>query len=130
MNTKVNPFDFTDTSDLPEELAGKLSKGGSTAFLELVGVIKAAADVGIKALTMNEIMAAAIRMGIELPADVTVRNWLNKAINKGHLCKPTRQTYALPGTVAEDEGDEGEEEAPVEAPVADVVADADPLGDL
>ena len=130
----TNPFDFSDLSDMPEELAAKMQKSGSTQYLQLVDVIKAASEVGIKALTLNEVVVAATRMSVELPAEVTVRNWLNKAVNMGRLCKPSRQSYAMPGTVAEDDGD-GEEEAvdatvevATEAPATETATD--PLADL
>lgn len=107
-----NPFDFSDLSDLPDTLAQRLSgPGGSTEYLKLVDVVKAGAARGIKTLSAAEITAVAIRMDIfgeKVPAEVTVRNWLNKAVEAGQLCKPTRQSYGLPGTVSDvvDEDDD------------------------
>ena len=124
-----NPFDFTDTSDLPEGLAAKLTKSGSsgsTAFMAVVSVVQAAADAGINQLTLNQIAAAAHRMELNVPTEATVRNWLNKAVKQGYLSKPTRQTYALAGTVAQEPDDE---QVPTTMSPT-VEADDDPLADV
>lgn len=92
-----NPFDFSDMSDLPPELAAKLTaetNGKVDAFVE---VVTKANEFGLKILDINTITAGAIRMGIEVPSSQTVRNYLNTAVSQGKLVKPTRQTYALPG---------------------------------
>lgn len=108
-----NPFDFSDLSDLPAELAAKLTvetNGNVDAF---VGVVTEAAKYGIKTLGINEITAAAIRMGIEVPTQQTVRNYLNTAVSQGKLMKPTRQSYALPGAVEQTEADTDDDGDPL-----------------
>jgi hypothetical protein len=101
-----NPFDFSDLSDLPAELAQKLTAETNGNVDAFVAVVAAGAEAGLKVLEINQITAAAIRMGIEVPTQQTVRNYLNAAVEQGKIVKPTRQTYALPGAVAEAAADE------------------------
>lgn len=89
-----NPFDFSDLSDLPAELAAKLTAETNGNVDAFVGVVSKAAEFGLETVEINQIMAAAIRLGIEVPTQQTVRNYLNAAVEQGKLVKPTRQTYA------------------------------------
>lgn len=91
----MNAFDFNDVSDLPQELQAKLSSGGSTEYTKVLKVLEAAKEAGRTSVTLTEIMAAATRMNVELPSEVTIRNWLNKCVSQGMAIKPTRQTYAI-----------------------------------
>lgn len=106
-----NPFDFSDMSDLPVELAAKLTAETNGNVDAFVGVVQKAAEFGLNVLEINQITAGAIRMGIEVPTQQTVRNYLNAAVSQGKLAKPTRQTYSLPGAVEADEAAETAETA-------------------
>lgn len=126
-----NPFDFADLSDLPEDLQSKLPTETSDAAQEYADVVKAGKDAGFDELNINQIMAAATRMGIKVPTQQTVRGYLNKAKKLGLLDKPTRQTYAVPAgkktrTKAEGTGLE-DAVAVADAPVEDTT---DPLAGL
>lgn len=123
-NANKNPFDFNDLSDLPADMQEKLTVATNGSVDDLVGVVKAGKEAGIDALTLNQIKAAGMRMGIEMPTDATIRNWLNTGVEQGKLVKPSRQTYAIAGTAASVEV----AEAPAEE-AAPEVAD-DPLADL
>ena len=95
-----NPFDFSDLSDLPEELAAKLTAESNGNVEAFVGVVAKAKEFGIDTLEINQIIAGAIRLGIDVPTQQTVRNYLNAAVEAGKLVKPTRQTYALASKVS------------------------------
>jgi len=90
-----NLFDFTDLSDLPEELAGRMA--GSTAVNPNVaiyaGIVQAGAQAGATPLSISQIEAVARRMGIEVKSQQSIRGALNAAVAAGTLMKPTRQTY-------------------------------------
>ena len=132
----ANPFDFTDLSDLPAELAAKLAtESKSTSAREWAAVVEKAAEFGIKTLDINQIMAGATRMGMTVPTDQTVRGYLNKAVELGLIAKPTRQTYGLPlgkaRTKAEDIGLDGAEVVTGDIPeVPGDAVDTDPLAAL
>lgn len=85
-------YDFSDISDLPEEMQERFTRSGG-AEPALVGQLIDIVDGAPRALTMTQIRAVATRMGIELPAEVTVRNYLNKAVETGRMVKASRQTY-------------------------------------
>lgn len=108
-----NFFDFNDLSDLPEDLQDKLTVATNGSVDDLVKVVAAGKEAGFDALSLNQVKAAGMRMGIEMPTDATIRNWLNTGVEQGKLSKPSRQTYAITGAVPIVE----EAEAPVEAPV-------------
>lgn len=114
-----NPFDFNDLSDLPEDLQDKLTVATNGSVDEIVKVVAAGKDAGFDALSLNQIKAAGMRMGIEMPTDATIRAWLNTGVEQGKLMKPSRQTYAIAGSVA-----------PVEEAPAAPAEEADPLADL
>lgn len=111
-------YDFTDTSDLPQNLQNKLASGGGQEPA-LVAQITEIVNKAPGSLTLAQIIAVATRMGIELPAETTVRSYVNRAVADGRIIKVTRQSYGSPLKSVE--------EAPVEAPVED--AD-DPLAGL
>ena len=119
----ANPFDFNDLSDLPKELQEKLTAATNGSVDDLVKIIAAGKEAGFDALTLNQVKAAGMRMGMEMPTDATIRNWLNTGVEQGKLTKPSRQTYAIVGTVA------SVEEAPVGKSEEDFGFD-DPLADL
>lgn len=115
-----NPYDFTDVSDVPEELQKRFVKSKS----EPVGV-QTVVDIVIgapAALTLAQIMVVAARLGAELPAENTVRSYLNLAVGSGRLSKPSRQTYASPVTASE--------ETPVETTSTVPAEESDPLAGI
>lgn len=78
---------------------------------ELVGVFAALVNAAPRALGIKEIIAVAVASGIEVPAETTVRTYLNRAAEDGRIVKPTRQTYAsAPVEFDEDAADEIEGE--------------------
>lgn len=92
----TNPFDFTDLSDLPDDLAKKLHTDTNDHAKEYAGVVLKGAEAGLTELDINQITAAALRMGMEVPTQQTVRGYLNKAVELGLISKPSRQTYGPP----------------------------------
>lgn len=134
-DTNTNPFDFSDLSDLPEELSARMTKSGGTEYIAVVDIIKAAAEAGIKSLTLVQVMVAASRMGVALKEETTTRNWLNKGVKLGYLGKPTTQTYAIAGSfdtaavTADPQQFAAVQDVPAGA-TAGVSTDADPLADL
>lgn len=126
--SNVNPFDFTNLSDLPEELAKKLATETTDHAKVYADVIRKGAEAGFAELEINQIMAAAIRMGIEVPTQQTVRGYLNKGVELGLISKPSRQTYGVGNVQA---SPEAAEPAAAEAPAkgkgkAEAIAGADP----
>lgn len=142
-----NPFDFSDLSDLPEDIAKRLHTDTNDSAAVYAEVIRKGAEAGHAELDINQIMAAAMRMGIDVPTQQTVRNYLNKAVELKMVTKPTRQTYGL-GTVQVATGAVEVPEEATEEPkakgktkaeavvgddatvTADVTPDADPLAGL
>ena len=111
-----NIFDFSDLSDLPEDLKGKLtSPGGVNPNIDVVAkIVEAAAVAGINALSITQIAAVSFRMGNSAISQQSMRNALNAAVKFGRLAKPTRQTYAVPSSAMD---------------VAEAVADSTDLTD-
>ena len=132
-NVKANPFDFANLSDLPEDLQKKLHTETSDSAKVFADVVIAGAAAGFPELEINQIMAAAIRMGIDVPTQQTVRNYLNKAVDLKMIAKPSRQTYGVVAAAVA---------APAEAPAVkaaskaeavvntDAVLSSDPLAGL
>lgn len=90
-----DPFDFTDLSDLPEELQKKLYSDTMENARVYADVVRKGAEAGYDELDINQIIAAATRMGIDVPTPQTVRNYLNKAVAEGMISKPSRQSYGI-----------------------------------
>lgn len=103
-----NPFDFSDLSDLPEDLQKKLHTEGADHAKEYAEVVRKGIEAGMTELDINQIMAAALRLGMDVPTQQTVRNYLNKAVELNLITKPSRQTYGSSAgkasTKAEDAG--------------------------
>lgn len=114
-----NPFDFADLSDLPEELAGKLTRDTDESVRAWAEVVNKGVAAGYPELSINQITAAATRLGLEIPTQQTVRNYLNRAVELKLIGKPTRMSYGAPGAVSAAE--------PVDAPEAPVVQSADDI---
>lgn len=111
----MNNFNF-DFSALPAAPV----RGGVEP--ELVGVFAALVNAAPRALGIKEIIAVAVASGIEVPAETTVRTYLNRAAEDGRIVKPTRQTYAAAGAV---EGEASEADAADE-----IEGEDDPLAGL
>lgn len=112
-----NVYDFTDISDLPEELQGKLERENTEGARTYADIVIKGAEAGAGHLNINQIEAVARRLGLKVPTQTTIRNHLNKAVELGLICKPTRQSYGVVGSVVEDEPEVEHE-------------DFDPLADL
>lgn len=111
MTNTTDLYNFNDTSDLPEEMAKRLetkAAGGTPEWATALYAVVAGAPM---ALSIAQVMAVAARAEIEVPAETTVRSWLNRGVEAGLVSKPTRQSYAGPVEAAE----EVAEEAPVES---------------
>ena len=85
---------------------------------ELVGVFAALVNAAPRALGIKEIIAVAAASGIEVPAETTVRTYLNRAADDGRIVKPTRQTYAaaactVEGVASDDESSDDESTDPL-----------------
>jgi hypothetical protein len=121
-------FDFTDVSDLPEDLR---KRAAAAPVADLVADLAAIVDAAPCVLSLAQIIAVATRMGVTLPADPTVSKHVKTAIELGLIVRVTRQSY---GKVGRDTA-MVEEVAPVAdgtpvVTVADKSDDTDPLGDL
>lgn len=129
----MNLYDFTDTSDLDPAIAARLENKRTVATPEWVGSLVALIAGAPQALSIAQVLAVAARAEIELPAETTVRNWLNKAVQSGEIGKPSRQSYssveiavaaaeaAATPAVEDDEAPAADVEAPVD--LADELAD-------
>lgn len=91
-----DPFDFSDLSDLPKDLAAKLHTDSDENAREYAAVVLKGAEAGLEELTINQIIAAAMRMKMQVPTQQTVRGYLNDALKLGLISKPSRQTYGPP----------------------------------
>lgn len=88
-----NPFDFTNTDDLPAELAKRLTRSIDDKVKEWADVVTLAGHFGAGSLDIAQVIAAATRLGMDVPAETTVRSYLNRALELDLIEKPTRQTY-------------------------------------
>lgn len=86
-------FDFSDVSDLPEDLQEKVQQGGAGKAQEYADIVVQGKAAGLAEMTINQIIAVAIRMGKTAPKQNTVRSYLNNAVKMGLLVKPTNLTY-------------------------------------
>ncbi len=128
-----NPFDFDDLSDLPEELQKKLHTDTNDRAKEWAAVVRKGAEAGFDELEINQIIAAATRMGMEVPTQQTVRGYLNKAVQLGLIVKPSRQTYGIDNAAAKKTTKKTTKAEDAGAPSTQdevVTADVDPLADL
>jgi hypothetical protein len=124
MNATKNPFDFADLSDLPEELQKKLHTDTTDNAKVYADVVIAGAAAGYAELEINQIMAAAVRMNIDVPTQQTVRGYLNRAVELGMIQKPSRQTYGVKSAV-DSAPAEGAKAAPAKGAKAEAVVTPD-----
>ncbi len=97
MTNEQNFFDFADLSDLPDELAEKLTRDTDGNVNAWADVVNKGAAAGFESLSINQIIAAGHRMGLEMPTVTTIRNYLNRAVELRLISKPTRMTYGPVG---------------------------------
>lgn len=97
----MTAFDF---SDLP----ATVSRAGAEP--ELVQTLSDLVNVAPRALGIKEIIAVASKAGIELPAESTVRTYLNRAKADGRIVKVTRWTYGAAGSAVEEADADVDEE--------------------
>ena len=64
-----NAFDFSNVADLPEELAAKLTAETNGNVDTFVNVVAKGKEAGFDTLEINQIMAAAHRLGVDVAAD-------------------------------------------------------------
>lgn len=120
--TDKNLFDFADLSDLPEELAEKLTRDTDGAVNAWADVVNKGAEAGYESLSINQIIAVGHRMGLEMPTVTTIRNYLNRAVELKLISKPTRMTYGAFGAESAAASAQTEAEAPVTADDNDPLA--------
>lgn len=128
-----NVYDFSDISDLPEAIAKRVAvENKSVAATAWAKIVIDGAKHGMPNMEINQIIAVATRLGIEVPTAQTVRGYLNKAVENGLLVKPTRQTYAGANLRSKAEAiGLGEADPVVTGEVNDAPVDnADPLAGL
>jgi len=125
-------FDFADLSDLPDELRGKLTRETDEAVKAWAGIVQQGVARGYDALNINQIVAVAHRMGIEVPGMQTVRGYLKRAIELKLIGKPTPRSYGAPGVVVAGDDEDDIVDAPeaVEGSVAEVQSADDVLNAL
>ena len=122
-------FDFSDTKDLPEDVAKKLTKNTTVAAdaKHYAAIVSAAG----RPIELREVIGAAHRVeaqglieGFSVPkAEQTVRKYLNNAVKLGLIAKEGRQKYkGITEVVVSAEA--VEEATPVE-PEAVAASDAD-----
>lgn len=126
-------FDFTDTSDLPEDLAKKVSSkssAGAAHAAKWAEIVNNGAAHGMPQMTINQIIAVASRAGYDIPkATDTVRAYLKKAIAGGLISKPSRQTYG-PANASTKAESTGLEDAVATSDVLDDLGLSDELADI
>lgn len=116
----MNAFNFADVSDIAKtnpDLASRVANASQDRIDAVIGIFKAGMEAGTAVLTIAQMQVAAIRLKVEMPADATVRKYLNTAVEQGSIMKVTRQSYALV-------------EAGVEADATATEEDEDPLAEL
>lgn len=84
-------YDFSNVDDLPEELARKLRRESGDRVDAYADIVRQAP----RPLNITEVMAVAVRKytADEVPTAQSVRKYLNSAVERGMIEKPTRQTY-------------------------------------
>lgn len=119
-------FNFDNIPAQPTSAAGE-----PTMVSTVVDLVNSAP----RALSLREIVQVLKDSGIEgVPADTTVRDYLNRAAKDGRITKPSRQSYGAAAAEGEEATDapEVDEDALTSADVADLTteADDDPLAGL
>ena len=118
-------YDFANLDGVPDELAAAVQKERTGRNQELYAAVVSAVSGAPIALGIKQIMVVLIKMGVEVPAESTVRNYLNSAVEAGDIGKPSRQSYWTVESHVEEA--EQADDAPAEAPVEedDILAGLD-----
>ena len=137
-------FNFADTAGVPEDVAGAVNKERRNGLDEaLYDAVVAVVNASPKAITIKQVIFVLHKLVAagqleKVPAENTIRNYLNRARENGDVGKPSRQSYwtadkdvpdaeATDETAAGEEAPEGADTAEEVDPLAD---DSDPLADL
>lgn len=90
-----DPFDFSDTSDLPEELQAKLSvkRGGGASVEDRAQEYANLLSKAPRALTLAQIIAAATRMDMNPPAAGSIAKYLRQGQSMGIIAQPKQGYY-------------------------------------
>lgn len=140
-------FNFADTAGVPEDVAGAVNKERRNGLDDaLYDAVVAVVNASPKAITIKQVIfvlhkLVALGQLEKVPAENTVRNYLNTARTNGDVGKPSRQSYwTADKDVADAEAGDDTTEAPatqeeaadaVEAVEADdeLNDESDPLAD-
>lgn len=90
-------YNFSDLSDLPREIARKLTtRSESTKAAEYAAIVN---EAPLPKLSITQIMAVAIRKfgAANVPGQQSIRGYLNAAHEAGLISKPSRQFYGKKG---------------------------------
>lgn len=133
MNDAINTaniYDFSDMEGIPTELADAIQKERTGRNQELYAAVVKVVQGAPIALGIKQVLVVLHKMGVEVPAESTVRSYLNVAHKAGEIGKPSRQSY---WTADKDAGEAPEDvEEDSAKPVEDTTTEEieDPLADL
>lgn len=131
INITADLFNFADTAGVPEDVAASVNKERKSGLNEALYDATVAVVTGApKAVTIKQVVFVLHKLVAagsleEVPAESTVRTYLNRARENGDIGKPSRQSY---WTVESDAGEADEAEAG-EAAGADTVAGGEAAGE-
>lgn len=135
-------FNFADTAGVPEDVAGAVNKERRSGLDEaLYDAVVAVVNASPKAITIKQVIFVLHKLVAagqleKVPAENTIRNYLNRARENGDVGKPSRQSYwtadkDVPDAEAGDENADAPANAEEAADEADPLADeSDPLADV
>lgn len=115
LNITADLFNFADTAGVPDEVAAQVNKERKSGLNEsLYDAIVAVVTGAPKAVTIKQVVFVLHKLVAagsleEVPAESTVRTYLNRAKENNDIGKPTRQSY---WTVASDAGEAAADETP------------------
>lgn len=118
-------FNFADTAGVPDDVASAVNKERRSGLDEaLYDAVVAVVNAAPKAVTLAQVIFVLHKLVAngsleKVPADNTVRSYLNRARENGDIGKPTRQSYWTADKDAGDAAEEGQEgEGPEGNPAA------------
>ncbi len=125
-------YNFADTAGVPEEIANAVNAERTSGLnQELYDAVVAVVVGAPKALTIKQVLFVLHKLGtVKVPAETTVRAYLNRAKDNGDIGKPSRQSY---WTVESDAGEVEEDTAgedQTQEPVGEVEEEDDLLAGL
>ena len=136
-NVAANLFNFANTDGVPAEVVEAVNKERASGISkELYDAVVFVAANSPEKLAIKQVvfvlhkLVAAGKLE-KVPAETTVRDYLNRAVASGDIGKPSRQTYWTAESHVEDTAEEPKGEPDVESYEPDVESyEADPLADL